>query len=49
VVTGDHSPQTAEAVRAVPAMLLQKPVSPGRLRASVSHLLAKERRLPSTL
>ena len=44
VVTADHSPQTAEAVRAIRAMLLQKPVSPGRLRASVSHLLAKERR-----
>jgi CheY-like chemotaxis protein len=49
VVTADHSPQTAEAVRAAHAMLLQKPVSPGRLRASVSHLLAKERRLHSTL
>jgi two-component system, sensor histidine kinase len=44
VVTADHSPQTAEFVRAVRAILLQKPVSPGRLRASVSHLLAKERR-----
>ena len=41
VVTADHSPQTAEAARAIRAMLLQKPISPGRLRASVSHLLAK--------
>ncbi len=41
VVTADHSPQTAEAARAIGAMLLQKPVSPGRLRASLSHLLAK--------
>jgi len=49
VVTADHSPETAEAVRAAHAMLLQKPVSPGRLRASVSHLLAKEGRLHSTL
>jgi CheY-like chemotaxis protein len=43
VVTADQSPQTAEAVRAIRAMLLQKAISPGRLRASVSHLLAKER------
>jgi CheY-like chemotaxis protein len=41
VVTADHSPQTAQAAMAVRAMVLQKPVSPGRLRASVSHLLAK--------
>ena len=44
VVTNDHSPETLEAVRASQALLLQKPVPPGRLRASVSHLLAKERR-----
>ena len=41
VVTANHSAETAEAARAAQAMLLQKPVSPGRLRASVSHLLAK--------
>ena len=43
VVTADHSPETLKAVRASEALLLQKPVPPGRLRASVSHLLAKER------
>ncbi|MGO9543406.1 MAG: hybrid sensor histidine kinase/response regulator [Rhodomicrobium sp.] len=41
VVTADHSEETAREVRAAGALLLQKPVSPGRLRASVSHLLAK--------
>ena len=49
VVTADHSPETAEAARAIQAMLLQKPVSPGRLRASVSHLLAKASGSRSTL
>lgn len=49
VVTADQSPETAEAVRAAHAMLLQKPISPGRLRASVSHLLAKASRSHSTL
>jgi signal transduction histidine kinase/CheY-like chemotaxis protein len=44
VVTADHSPETSKAVRASQAMLLHKPVPPGRLRASVSHLLAKARR-----
>ena len=41
VVTADNSSETVEAVRGAGAMLLQKPVSPGRLRASVSHLLSK--------
>ena len=44
VITADQSPETAEAVRAAGAMLLEKPVSPGRLRASVSHLLSEESR-----
>ncbi len=44
VVTADHTAETVAAVRAAEAMLLQKPVSPGRLRASVSHMLAKARR-----
>ena len=44
VITADQSPETAEAVRAAQAMLLEKPVSPGRLRASVSHLLSEESR-----
>jgi DNA-binding NtrC family response regulator len=44
VITADQSPETAEAVRAAEAMLLEKPVSPGRLRASVSHLLSEESR-----
>jgi two-component system, sensor histidine kinase len=38
VVTADHSAETAKAVRAAGAMLLHKPVSPGRLRAAVTHL-----------
>jgi signal transduction histidine kinase/CheY-like chemotaxis protein len=42
VVTADQSPETAEAVGAARAMLLEKPVSPGRLRASVAHLLSEE-------
>jgi CheY-like chemotaxis protein len=49
VVTADQSPETREAVRAAQAMLLQKPASPGSLRASVSHLVCKERRSHSTL
>ena len=49
VITADQSPETAEAVRAAHAMLLQKPVSPGRLRASVSHLLCKASRAHSAL
>ena len=49
VVTADQSPETAQVVRAAQAMLLQKPVSPGRLRASVSHLLAKASRAHSAL
>jgi CheY-like chemotaxis protein len=44
VVTADQSPETTKAVQAAQAMLLQKPVSPGRLRASVLHLLSKESR-----
>ena len=41
VVTADHSAETVEAVRSAGALLLQKPVSPGRLRATVSHLLSR--------
>ncbi len=40
VVTADHSEETARDVRTAGAELLQKPVSPGRLRTAVSHLLA---------
>ncbi len=42
VVTADHSEETAKAVRAAGALLLQKPVSPGKLRATVSNLLTKK-------
>lgn len=41
VVTADHSPETIEAVRRAGVMLLQKPVSAGRLRASITHLLVR--------
>ena len=39
VVTADQSGETAAAVRDSGAMLLHKPVSPGRLRAAVTHLI----------
>ncbi len=40
VVTADHSKETATNVRAANAVLLQKPVSPGQLRTTVSRVLA---------
>jgi len=40
VVTADHSKETVSNVRAANAVLLQKPVSPGQLRTTVSNLLA---------
>jgi two-component system, sensor histidine kinase len=46
VITADHTGDTARAVRAAGATLLHKPVSPGRLRAAVTHLLARNE-LPS--
>ncbi len=42
VVTADHAEETAKAVRAAGAVLLQKPISPGRLRATISNLLTKK-------
>lgn len=47
VVTADHSGETARAVRAAGAALLHKPVSPGRLRAAVTHLVNKPPSLSS--
>lgn len=41
VVTADHSEETAGKVRAAGAELMLKPVSPGRLRTAVSHLLTR--------
>ena len=39
VITADHSGETARAVGAAGATLLHKPISPGRLRAAVIHLV----------
>jgi signal transduction histidine kinase len=44
VVTADHSRETVRDVHAAGAVLLQKPISPGQLRATVSHLLAEHSR-----
>lgn len=44
IVTADHSLETASEVRAADATLLQKPVSPGLLRTTVSGLLAERKR-----
>ena len=41
VVTADHGAEAADDVRAAGAVLLHKPVPPGRLRAAVSHLLGE--------
>ncbi len=47
VVTADHTSETARAVRAAGAALLHKPVSPGRLRAAIAHLVNKPPSLSS--
>lgn len=41
VVTADHSPDTADKVRAVESELLLKPVKPAELRALMLHLVSK--------
>lgn len=44
-VTADHSQETAREVKAARALLLHKPVSPGRLRTTVSQLIAHRERV----
>lgn len=43
IITADHSPKVADIVRRHGFHLLRKPVKPAKLRALLSHLLARER------
>lgn len=47
VLTADHTPPVAQAVRAAGYHILNKPVRPGRLRSLMAHLLS-QRDVPQT-